>query len=121
MAQTLGIVDVVWRGRTLDVERGASVKLAGTLNTAVVAGRRVHRAESFEAGEVKATMVLKRGDRIAEVDGPREGELTVLCDTGQTYTWPDAFLTVRPMFTGGEGGKMELTWAVGEGEELLNG
>jgi hypothetical protein len=50
-----------------------------------------------------------------------EGELQVICDTGQTYVFADAFLTDRPEMTSGEGGKIELKWAAGAPEELLNG
>jgi len=119
--QTLGIIDVVWRGRTLTVEKGSKFKAGGIRNEVVVTGRQVHRSEVWEAGEVMATLAFKRGDRLSDYGGTGTGELQVLCDTGQTYVWPDAFLTVLPEATGGEGGKIELKWAVGEAEELLNG
>jgi glucose/arabinose dehydrogenase len=121
MAQVLGIVDVTWRGRRLDVEKGAKFKPGGTVSKPVVTGRKVDRAEEFQAGEVKATTTLKRGQRLSDVYTRQEGELVVLCDTGQTYSWPDAFLSELLEVTGGEGGKIELTWTVGEAEELLNG
>ena len=122
MAQTLGIIDIVWRGRRLAVERGASLKLGGVKNNAVITGRQVHRAGEMEASEITATIPLMRGQRILDVYGDgREGELQCICDTGQTYVFADAFLSNRPEMTGGEGGKIELTWMAGEGEELLNG
>ncbi|MFN7001787.1 MAG: phage tail tube protein, partial [Elioraea tepidiphila] len=67
MAQTLGIVDVVWRGRRLPVEKGAKFKPGGLVSKPVVTGRRVDRAEEFQPGEVKATTVLLRGQRLADL------------------------------------------------------
>lgn len=119
--QTLGIVDLVWKGRRIPIEKGGKFKPGGLMNTAVVLARRVDRSANFEAGEVTATTTLQRGQRLMDLLDVAEGELQVLCDTGQTYVSPDAFLTTLPEATGGEGGKIELKWAVGEMEELLNG
>lgn len=122
MAQTLGIIDLVWRGRKLAVEKGAKLKLGGIKNNAVIAGRQVHRAGEFEASEITATIPLQRGQRLLDLWGSgQEGELQALCDTGQTYIWPDAFLDNRPEATAGEGGKIELKWMAGEAEELIDG
>jgi hypothetical protein len=119
MAQTLGIIDLTWRGQRLAIEKGAKLKLGGVKNTVVVTGKQVHRAEEFEASEVTATIPLLRGQSLLALFGTGEGALSALCDTGQTYSWPDAFLTNRPEATGGEGGKVELTWAAGAPEELI--
>ncbi len=119
--QTLGIVDIVWKGAKLAVEKGAKVKLGGVQNNPVSYGRQVGRAQEFMASEITATVPLERGRPMSAIYTQGEGELQVLCDTGHTYVWPDAFLTGRPEMTGGEGGKIELKWAAGEPEELLNG
>lgn len=122
MAQTLGLIDLSWKARKLDIERGAKLKLGGMKNNPVIRGRKVDRAQEFEASEVTATIALERGQKLLEVIGDgSEGELIARTDTGHTYTFPDAFLTNRPEMTGGEGGKIELMWAAGEVEELLNG
>ena len=121
MAQTLGIIDIVWRGTKLAVEKGAKVKLGGVKNNAVIVGRQVHRAQEMEASEITATFALLRGMLLMPIFDPGEGPLEVLCDTGQTYAWPDAFMAKRPEATGGEGGKVEAMWMAGEPEELING
>lgn len=121
MAQTLGIIDIVWRGRRIAVEKGAKFKPGGVKNNVVVAGRQVHRAEEFVAGEVTATTTLERGQRFLDLVATGSGELQVLCDTGQTLVWPDAFLQEIPEATGGEGGKIPMNWAVGVPQELING
>lgn len=119
MAQTLGIIDIVWKGRNVPVEKGAKLKLGGLKNNAVVYGRRVGRAQEYEASEVEAVTALERGQRISDLYTSEEGELQVQCDTGQTYTFPDAFLTENREMTGGEGGKITLKWSAGDYEEIV--
>lgn len=121
MAQTLGIVDLVWKGRKLAVEKGAELTLGGLKNTPVMYGRQVGHAQEMEASNVTAVVPLERGQRLSDLWAAGPGELQVLCDTGQTYVFPDAFLTNRPNATGGEGGKVRLEWSGGTPEELLNG
>jgi hypothetical protein len=118
MAQVLGIVDIVWRGRNIPVEKGAKLKLGGIANKAVVYGRQVGRAQEFMASEIEATTVLERGQKFSELYGVDEGELQVACDTGQTFVFPGAFLTDQREITGGEGGKVSLKWSAGSYEEI---
>lgn len=121
MTQYLGIVDISWRGVRVPVEKGAKVKIGGIQNNAVVFGRQVGRAEEYAASEITATTHLARGQKFKDLYMPGEGELQVICDTGQTYVWSDAFLGERPEMTSGEGGKIEMKWMAGEPEELING
>lgn len=121
MAQTLGIIDIYFRGKLVPVEKGAKLRLSGLKNNAVVYGRRVGRAQEFAAGEASGTTHFERGQRFADIYGADEGELQVKCDTGQTYVMPDAFLIDGPPeMTGGEGGKVELKWSFGEYEEIVS-
>ena len=119
MAQVLGIVDIIWRGRNIPVEKGAKIKVGGIKNNAVTYGRKVARAQEFEGSEVTATTNLEKGQRYGNLWDAGEGELQVVCDTGQTFTFNDAFLTDHPDITGGEGGKIELKWAGSAPEEVL--
>jgi hypothetical protein len=121
MAQYLGIVDLVWRGTRIPVEKGAKIKIGGVQNNPVVFGRQVGRAQEWMATEVTATTHLARGQRFKDLYETGEGELQVICDTGQTYVIADAFLTERPEITSGEGGKIEMKWMGGEPEELVDG
>lgn len=119
MTQVLGIVDIVWRGRTLSVEKGASIRPGGIKNNPVTYGRTVGRAQEYQGSEVKGTINLERGQRWGNTWDPGEGELQVVCDTGQTFVIYDAFLSGDiPTITGGEGGKMEMTWSGGSAEEI---
>lgn len=119
MAQVLGIVDIVWKGRNVPVEKGAKLKLSGYKNNPVTYGRKVGRAQEYEGSTVEAVTALERGQRMGDLYTSEEGELQVVCDTGQTYTFPDAFLTDNREITGGEGGKIPLKWAAGDYEEIV--
>lgn len=120
MVQTLGIVDIIWRGRAIPAKKGAKIKPGGLENQVVVAGRKVGRSQQFVATEVTATTNFERGQRFeGAIWSTDEGELQVVCDTGQTFVCRDAFLTERPEITGGEDGQYELKWAGGACEEVL--
>ncbi|NIX75386.1 phage tail tube protein [Microvirga terricola] len=120
MTQVVGIIDIVWKGTNIPVEKGAKAKFGGLTNNPVVVGRSVMRAQEFKAGEVSAKTALRRGQSAKELFKNEEGELQVQFDTGQTYIWPDAFLSGDiPDITGGEGGQIELKWSVGEPEEII--
>lgn len=120
MAQTLGIIDLIWKGKKLPIEqKTGKVKLGGTSNTPVLLNASVDRAGHFEASEITGVLPLRRGMRLMDMFDSGEGELQVICDTGQTYVWPDAFLTTRPEAHAGEGGKIEMKWTAGAPDELL--
>jgi Phage tail tube protein. len=118
MAQYLGIVDLIWGGKKMPVEKGAKFKPGGLKNNVVIVGRRAGRAQEFVASEVTATTVLERGKSFSDLYTVEEGELQIVCDTGQTFIIADAFLTDRPDVTGGEGGKIELKWSGSETQEI---
>ena len=120
MTQVLGIIDILWRGRNIPVEKGAKIRLGGIKNNTVVYGRKAGRAQEYQETTVSATTNLEKGQRLTNLLNPGEGELQVRCDTGQTFVMKDAFLAGdRSEATGGEGGKIELNWAAGTPEEIL--
>lgn len=121
MAQVLGIVDIIWLGRNLPVEKGAKIRVGGIKNNAVTFGRKVGRAQEYQGSEVTATTNLEKGQRFSQLYTSQvEGELQVVCDTGQTFVIADAFFVDDiPEITGGEGGKIELKWAGSSPEEVL--
>lgn len=119
MAQVLGVVDVVWRGVSVPVQKGAKFTLSGLKNNTVVAGRRAYRSQEFVAGKLTATTVLERGKAYGDLYDEGEGELQVRCDTGHVYTCPDAFLTDGPPEISDDGGKLELMWTIGDYEEIM--
>lgn len=118
--QTLGIIDIVWRGKQIPVKQGAKFKPGGIQNTPVTYGRKTGRAQEFVGSECSATSNFERGQRWGNTWDPGEGELQVVCDTGQTFVVGDAFLTERSELTGGEDGQFELKWAGSAAEEILS-
>ncbi len=118
MAQSVGIIDLVWRGTRIKVEKGAKVKLGGIQNNTVEYGRGAARSQEFKASSVEVTTILLRGQKASDLYTVEEGELQIQLDTGQTIVAHAAWMTERPDITGGEGGKIPLKWAFGEYEEI---
>lgn len=122
MAQTLGLVSIIWRGAKIKIEQNdAQVTLGGLTQKPVITGQQVDYANEMELSEVTATTVVERGGSILTLYAPGQGELQVQCDTGQTYAWPDAFLSNPAKFAAGKGGKLKLHWSAGTPTEVLNG
>jgi hypothetical protein len=121
MAQTVGIIDLIWKGQKIDTEKGASFYPGGLINNVVIAGRRMHNCQEWMNGEVECVTVLKAGASPTGLYDPIPGELQAILDTGQTVVWANAFMfDKRPKVTAGEGGKVPLKWAVDEAQELLS-
>lgn len=119
MAQALGIIDLIWKGTKIPLEKGATFNKGGMRNTPVVVGRQVHRSQEFMQSTIKGVTVLLAGQRLTDLLGDgTEGEAQVKCDTGQNFLVPDAFLTAIPDVTGGEGGKIGLEFAGSEALEI---
>lgn len=118
--QVLGIVDIVWKGVNVPVEKGAKLRLGGIKNNPITFGRSVGRAQEYQGSEITAKTHLKKGQVWSEIYDAGEGELQVHCDTGQIYVFPEAFLSDDiPGLTGGEGGAIELKWSAGQWEEVV--
>ena len=121
MAQTLGVMKIVWRGVDYDVETGATYQRPGFDQKPVTTNsRKGHYAQEPVQGTCTATVPLMRGQRLSELTADGPGELQVHCDTGQIFVHPDAYrMGPPPQATGGEGGKIQMQWGFGEGEELV--
>ena len=118
MAQSVGILRIWWKGVKYDCTKGSSIRLPTYQNVTQVAGDTAHRSENFQPGEVKATPLLLKGQSLAAFNPGSEGELQVQADTGQVWTFPDAFLLSAPTMTD-DGGKMPVTWNSSTYTELL--
>lgn len=118
MAQSLGIIDIVWRGRQIKVEKGAKLRLGGIQNKTVTYGRGAARAQEFVESHAECTTILMRGERASDIYTTEEGELQLQLDTGQTIVAHDAWMTERPDMVGEEGGKIPLKWNFGAYEEI---
>ncbi|MDA8049963.1 MAG: phage tail tube protein [Rhodospirillales bacterium] len=120
MAQSLGVVDIIWAGQKLPIEKGATFKQGGLINKSVMAGRQVFYSQEMMPTEVKASTPLQGGQSMAAILAASPGELQFVCDTGQTYVVTGAFIVDQAEITGGEGGKMTLVWNGPAAEELIS-
>lgn len=118
-AQTLGIIDFYWGGIKLDAEPGGEVTLGGVRNKPVIYGRRVAYASEMTQSEVSVTVPVEQGKSVLALIGTGPAEMQAHCDTGQVFTWNDAFLEGAPSFSGHEGGKLKLKLVAGEPQELM--
>jgi hypothetical protein len=119
MTQSLGVVDITWRGVKYPCEKGATFKQGGLVNKVVYAGRQTFRSQEPMASEVKFSTPLTGAMSLGAFSDGQEGELQFICDTGQTYVSPNAFVVGQVEITGGEGGKMTVTFNANTAEELL--
>ncbi len=118
MAQSVGVIDVVWRGKRLIAEKGSKFRQAGLQNATVAYGRGATRSQEFKEGMLEITSQFLKGERASDIYTAEEGELQIQLDTGQTIVSYDAWMTERPDVTGGEGGKVPLKWAWSSDEEI---
>jgi hypothetical protein len=121
MAQALGLVRIIWNGVNIAVEKGSTFENGGLMQKPVINGQQIDYANEFKAGKVSATKRLLRGDQLNGIWTQGQGELQLLCDTGQSYIDPAAFLTNTINWTAGEGGKVKMEFAVGACTEVING
>jgi hypothetical protein len=122
MAQTLGIVDLVWNGVKYPVKT-ASLKIGGLVNNPMTAGRQVFSSQQYKEATVEATIPFKRGASLSVFAANITGELQYVCDTGQTYTANDAFVVDTPNLqpgSGKDGGTVKVNWAMSPPLELIN-
>lgn len=112
--QVLGIIDLYWGGTKIDIKPGGSVKLGGMINSAVIYGRQVGRAQKMATSEISVKAIVKAGMNVSDTFGTSlEQELQVLCDTGQTFTWDTAFRQGELDITVGENSEIDLKFAAG--------
>ena len=119
MAQTVGGLYIWWRGKPYECVDGSTIKLPGWKNNTQVTGSTVQRYQSFAAGEVKCTPVIKKGMSLDAFDTDQEGELQVKTTTGQSWVLPDAFILEKPTMSD-MGGKAPITFNAGLYKEVIS-
>ncbi|GBQ23503.1 hypothetical protein AA0472_1119 [Acetobacter estunensis NRIC 0472] len=117
MAVSVGILSIWWKGVQYDCQKGSSLRLPAMRNVTQVAGFSAHRSRQFQQGQCKATPLLLEGQSLSQFNPGDEGELQVVADTGQSWVFPDAYITDAPTMTD-DGGKMPITWDMSTFEEI---
>jgi hypothetical protein len=116
--QTVGVIDAIWQGTKIPLEKGATFNPGGYKNNTVIAGRQVFRSQEVVPSKLEGTTVLQKGQTFTAMFPETEGELQVICDTGQIFIVPDAFRLDVPDVTGGDGGKVKVTWNGSAAQEM---
>lgn len=114
----LGIIDAIWNGTKIPLEKGAKFNPGGMKQNVVIAGRQVDCAGEMTASMLDGTTWLQAGQKLGDILPTGKGELQVICDTGQVFIVPDAFRTDVPDITGGEGGKVPVKIAGSPATEI---
>jgi hypothetical protein len=115
----LGLIQLNWRGQDVPIEKGGKVKLGGIMQKPVVTGQTVDPASEYEGSEINAVTKMSTGMDVVALFASGQGPLVIKCDTGQTYSWPDAFLGVLAEFTAGDGGKIPLKFHGGTPTQVI--
>lgn len=117
--KTLGVVSILADGKKLATNPGAEVDLGGENRTAVVGDGAVHGfAAQTRPSELRCEIVLRPGDKLAEINAIKDATLRFETDTGQVYQIAHAFLTEPAVITAGEGGAIPLVFQGPPAEEI---
>jgi len=110
----LGIIKAFWLGNEVPVKPGSSFTLGGVSSKPQVVGTNVDFSNAMEASEVKLKVAVKSGVSITGTYARGvAGELQVQCDSGQTFTWENAFISGTIPITTGDSSEMEITFGGG--------
>ena len=114
--QTIGIIDIIWRGQQLPVEKGSTIMLGGMKNNPIIYGRGLAYSRENTASKIKCSIVLAKGQRVDDLYYMDEDELQVKTDINSTYVFPRAILVNRPELN--DSGKFNMEWDAGVYEEV---
>ena len=115
----LGIIKVYWGGNELNIKPGGSLKLGGVVGSPVVYGTQVSSAGKMVESEIKVKTVIRSGERVTDLyPALLEQELQVHCDTGQIFTFQNAFRAGTLDVTTGDNSEIDLTFHAGAYVEL---
>ncbi|MBY4640286.1 phage tail tube protein [Gluconacetobacter entanii] len=116
---TVGIFTVWWKGLKIEMKTGSTLRLPGNQNKTETAGGTGFRYQQYQVGQFKGTAILPKGTSLAAFQPDVEDELQVMADTGQQWSFPDAYLLDAPDLAD-NGGNMPLTWNMNTYKELLS-
>lgn len=117
--QLVGRVTVKHDGNVLLTDKGAKLNMGG-VERKPIEGDTVHGyAEETKAPFIECNISLAKGASLQEIKDITEATVTFECDTGQVYTLTDAWSSIPPEITGGEGGKIPVKFYGMKCEEVL--
>ncbi len=106
--QLLGRATIKWDGNVLKTDKGAKLNMGG-VERKPIEGDTVHGfAEETKAPFVECNVNLGKGDSLQEIKDITDATVVFECDTGQVYTLCNAWSSIPPEITAGEGGKVPV-------------
>lgn len=118
MAKMLGRAFVKHDGKVLLTEKGAKLNYGGIARDEVI-GEEVHGySEKMTAPKIECTVNVSAETSLEEIRKITDATVTFECDTGQTYVLRNAWSSVPPEITAGEGGKIPVTFTGMNCEEM---
>jgi hypothetical protein len=110
--QVAGIVIIKINGQSLRSEPGASHDTGGVSRTEVVGDQEddVAFAQKRQPSQTDCVLMYDADTSLSIINGWSDVTLNFEVDTGQLYVVNHAFCTNTPKITGGQGGKVALTF-----------
>jgi hypothetical protein len=110
VAQVLGRATVKFNGRVMLTDKGAKLNLGG-VNRKEVVGDQVHGyAEEAVAPFIDSVISITKDTSLEDIQAVTNGTVTYEADTGQVWVLKNAWSSVPPEITAGEGGKVPVKW-----------
>lgn len=119
MAQVIGRATVKYNGKILLTDKGAKLNLGGVNRKAVV-GDRVHGyAEEAVEASIDCVISVTKNTNLNEIKAITDATITFEADTGQLWALKNAWSSVPPEITAGEGGKVPVKFiGMNEAEQM---
>jgi hypothetical protein len=120
IAQSLGIITLIWGGTTLNVDKSSSFTPGGPISKMVMNGNQIsYSVEQVTPSTVDASFVLLKGQSITALKALDGSEMQIECDSGQTFTIDAARLTKDIKVKGGATNNCTASWGGTPATEVI--
>lgn len=118
--QVLGRATIKYNGNVLLTDKGAKLNTGG-VERKVVEGDTVHGyAEEVKAPFIDCQISLRRGASLKDIHDITDATVTFEADTGHVYTLINAWSSVPPEITAGDGGKVPVKFYAHKCDEVTS-
>lgn len=110
----LGIIEAIWQGTPVPLKPGSTFNLGGVTSEPQVVGTDIDFSNSMKASEVNLKVAIEKGMSITGTfPAGAAGELQIQCDSGQIFTWENAFRSGTIDITTGDSSEANVKFAGG--------
>lgn len=114
----VGRIKVAVSGGELNSLPGAKLKYGGVERTEIVTDQGIFFSETLTAAMVECEIVSDSKTDLSKISGWDNVTLTFTPDVGKAYVIANAWLENSPEMTGGDGGKVPLTFKGSKAEAV---